>query len=162
VEKRLRRRGFGRPEIDAGSNTTGADTGETRPRTRFDVTVGGVTTSNLPKRIAILAVVRGLVAGGVTPKEIASVLDCRCGRLFRSAPGSLSGSELVRRLSSEAEHRSKTFDPTRFFCDDTEVIVASGHTYALSNQWGEDTERAVDTLLKASPTHNVNCRASRR
>jgi predicted transcriptional regulator len=162
VTRRLRRVGLAIDEADAGPNTTGDGTGEARPRTRFDVTVGEVTTHNLPKRIAILAVVRGLVAAGVLPKEIASVLHWRGSRLFRSAAGKLLRSELVQSASSEAENRGETFDPLHFFCEDTDLIFADGRTYAFSNQWGEDTQRAVDALLKAFPAHNVTCSASRQ
>ena len=106
---------------------------------------------------------RGLVAAGVMPKEIASVLYWRGSRLFRSAPGKLLRNELVQRLSMEAKNRGKTFDPTRFFCEDTDLIfVGGGHTYAFSSQWGADTELAVDALLKTFLNCNVTCRPTRQ
>lgn len=96
------------------------------------------------------------------PEQIASVLHWRGSRLFRSAAGKLSRSGLVESLSLEAERRGKSFDPLRFFCKDTELIFADGRTYAFSNQWGEDTQRAIDALLGAFPSHNVSCVVSKQ
>jgi len=162
VTRRVRRLSLTFGEADAGTNTTISDTLAARPHTRFDVTVGEVTTQNLPKRIALLAVVRGLVGSGVLPEQIADVLRWRGSRLLRSATGKLSASELVQILSSEAESRGRTFDSLRFFCKDTELIFADGRTWIFSNQWGEDTQRAIDALLKAFSTHNVTCNISRQ
>jgi hypothetical protein len=162
VTRRLRRLSLAIDEAGARSNYISAETREARPRTRFDVTVGGVTTRNLPKRIAILAVVRGLVASGVAPEEIAGVLHWRGSRLFRCAERKLSGRELVHILSSEAKNRGNTFDSLRFFCEDTELIYSGNSTYAFSNQWGEDTQRAIDALLGAFPSHNLTCSVSRQ
>ena len=143
-------------------SATSAQTRQTRSRTSFDVTVAGITTYGLSKRLAILAVVRGMVAAGVMPRQICSVLDWRGGRLFRSAIGKLSSSELVQSLSLEAQTRGKTFDPIRFFCKDSDLIFADGQTYSFSNQWGEDTEQAIDALLRVLPMRNVSCNPSRR
>ena len=162
VAWRLRRLGPAIDEAGTRSNNISTEPHEARSRTRFDVTVGGVTTRNLPKRIAILAVVRGLVASGITPEEIASVLHWRGSRLFRCAAGKLSGRELAQILASEAESRGNTFDSLRFFCEDTQLIFAGNNTYAFSNQWGEDTKRAIDDMVGAFPSHNVTCSVSRQ
>jgi len=130
----------------------------TRSRHSFDVTVAGITSRNLPKRTAMLTIVRGLVAAGTTPESVHSVLPWRGSRLFRSAPGKLARAEFVKTLTSDAPNRRKTFDPSRFFCDDTQLIYTNGRTYSFSNQWGDDTEQAMDVLLKAFPSHAVSCR----
>lgn len=134
---------------------------QTQSRNTFDVIVSGVTTPNLPKRTAMLTMVRGLVAAGITPEAIQSVLHWRGSRLFKSASGRLSGEEFVKTLTAEARMRGRAFDSKRFFCDEAQLIYASGRTYSFSNQWGDDTEQAIDALLKSFPSHAVSCDRTR-
>ena len=154
VAKRLQRLGIMAVGAVNGSGATGHDA---LPPARFDVTIGQVVTRNLPKRIAILTVVRGLVLAGVSPKEIESALHWRGSRRFRSAVGHLSSSELVSVLAAEDESRGKTFDPIRFFCEDGRLMFVHGRSYVFSSQWtGPDAKRGIETLAAAFPGHNVS------
>ena len=50
------------------------------------------------------------------------------------------------------------FDPSRFSCDDGELILANGRTYAVSNQWGGRMPASVEALLTAFPGKGISFR----
>jgi hypothetical protein len=134
----------------------GTGSGSRRDYTRYDVHVGARSYTGLPKRAAMLAVVRGLVAAGVPPSEIAAALPSLGSRLFRSAEGHLSSAEFVAAVTASRAAGGKTFDPIRFFCGDGDLIRHAGRTYTLSSQWGGWTQDALDRLLGAFPDRGIS------
>lgn len=115
-----------------------------RDFTRYRVqTVQGEVFSNLPKRRFIFNVVKEAIRQGLTPDDIANAVSWRRGNMFISAPGELSGSELLALCP--------TRDARRYFCGDSEVFHVDGNTYAMTNQWGLRTEEAVANILALLP-----------
>lgn len=124
--------------------------------TRYDIAApGGSVTRNLPKRVAMLVLVRALVASDVIPALIASALPSLGGRLFRSAPGHLDAKAFVAAVTAEQQRAGKTFDASRYFCADGEVLQVGGRTYALTNQWGGSTADSISALLAAFPDAGI-------
>lgn len=82
----------------------------------------------------------------ITPQIIAGAVPWREARIFISAAGRLSRNQL---LSAVPE-----MDPMRYFSNDDEVFHVDDKTYALTNQWGTDTEDAVKGILAVLPQNH--------
>ena len=143
-------------DTDAPSGRIAEGTGTKRDYTRYDVRVGARTYSALPKRVAVLTVVRALIDAGVQPSAIEAALSSLAPRLFRSADGQLSSVDFVAAVSELRAAQGKRFDSIRYFCADDELIYHGARTYALSSQWGGWTQDALDTLLRSFPTQGVS------
>jgi hypothetical protein len=111
--------------------------------TKYTVTVGDQVYESLPKRHAIFTIVKALCDSGVSPSDIASVLDWR-STLFYTAAGKLDSEAMVESL--EAQSASK-FAPRRWFTENADLIHSNGQTFCFSNQWGPHTARAMQMLL---------------
>jgi hypothetical protein len=59
--------------------------------------------------------------------------------------------------SVESRAQGRTFDATRFFCGEDDLIRKAGQTHALTNQWGAGTSEAMDRLLRAFADRGVAC-----
>lgn len=127
-----------------------------RDLTKYDVTRDGKVVAGLPKRQAILAVVKHLCDSGISPKQIVECITWRRNSLFWTIEGKLDSDEFVRR-ASDAKRNGRTFDPLRYFIAEEELIHADGHTYALTNQWGNRTFAAIQSLLTQFPDKQVSC-----
>jgi len=128
-----------------------------RDFTRYDVTVGGEVFRNLPKRWAILHVVRALCNGGVDPDEIGREITWKTNAL-RSIEGTLDSNAFQAALGATISSHGNKISPRRYFIGQDELIHANGKTYALTNQWGPSTTKAMDTLLQRFPTHHISYR----
>ncbi|MBC7605117.1 MAG: hypothetical protein H7255_20970 [Ramlibacter sp.] len=119
--------------------------------TKYEVTNSFGTSSGLPKRRFLFEVVREAVKRGITPEKINEAVPWRRASMFLKATGALSGGELMNQFSEK--------DPGRYFCDDEEVFHVDGTTYAMSNQWGANTEDAVKSVIRLLPDGAVSYRA---
>src|SRR4029079_6068971 len=106
------------PETETKASSDGVLGGGASPRdyTRYDVHVGARSYSALPKRIAMLTVVRGLVASGVSPSDTWAAVPTLGSRLFRSADGELSSADFVSAVTTLRAAHGKRFDAVRYFC----------------------------------------------
>ena len=108
--------------------------------------------SNLPKRRLVYKVVKLAIGLRLTPQEIARAVPWRESNMFISAPGNLSGDQLMEALPGR--------DRDRFFCNDDEVFHLDGKTYAMSKNWGTRTEEAVQNILGVlPPDHGISYEA---
>ncbi len=128
--------------------------------TKYDVTVNGTTHKRLSKRLAIFTIVRQLCDSGHSPEQIAATVPWYSNRMFGVVEGALSPDEFVESAKKKAEAEGKRFAPHRFYCSDEELILFDDKTYALSNQWGKRTQKAIELLLKAFSDVDIQCRAS--
>jgi len=130
-----------------------------RDYTRFIISTRQGVSSRLPKRRAILEVVKGLCSTGVSVVEIQKILQTQHGygpAVMRSAPGILDNKTFVAAIADEVRSGGRGFDPSRYFCGDEELMASDGRTYALTNQWGEGTLEAIDSLLQACPGQEIS------
>lgn len=112
-----------------------------RDLTRYDLTLGESTQSNLPKRRLILGVVGEAFRQGLPVDVVERAADWR-SNMFLSADGSLNATEFRTALSGRHD---------RYFTNEGELFHVGGRTYALSKMWGERTLTAVDNLLGRMP-----------
>ena len=130
-----------------------------RDYTKLIVTTPQGVRGPLPKRRAILEVVKGLISAGIPPLEIGRILQNhhRYGDwTLASAPDDLDRGGFIAAMAAEGRASGRTFDPVRFFCKDEELIRSGGRTYALTNQWGTQTIETIEALLKAFPDQGIS------
>jgi hypothetical protein len=131
-----------------------------RDYTRFTVITRDGARSNLPKRRAILEVVKGLVTAGAGIAEVRNVLEPthRYGsRVIRTLPGDLTSDEFITIAIAEDHSEGRTFLPDRYFCRNDELIQHDGYTSAVNNQWGLQTADAIRALISSFPDSGVSC-----
>ena len=121
-----------------------AQEGAYRDFTKYDLLVNGVSYPRLPKRRFIYHVVRAAIDRGMTPEEIAACVP------WRTMPSLflISNSDLTSTAFAEA---NADRDIPRWFADDSELFHLGDRTYALTKMWGENTEKAVKSILEALP-----------
>lgn len=119
-----------------------------RDRTKYNVILDGVASGPLHKRTAALRIVRHLCSRGRTPGDIQAANEERA-RLWLSVEGDANASEFVRRASAAAVAQGRSFDPTRWFCDEGQLIYSGGRTYALTSQGWTGNDPTIGLLAKA-------------
>ena len=122
-----------------------------RDFTKYEITNSIGTSTGLPKRRFMFEVVREAVKQGIPPEKIMEAVPLRRWTMFLSKPGTLSGGELMQQYPEK--------DPGRYFCDDEEVFQVNAHTYAMSNQWGANTEDAAKNVIQLLSKGSVSYRA---
>ena len=121
--------------------------------TRYDVTVGGETHSDQWKRNAILLVVKGLHDTGAQPSEVRELFrTLGRGSAFLVVDKETEDIDEFRTLASAVlEARGKTYDDRRWHTGPGDLMVSSGQTFALSNQWGQHWPKFMETLQQRYP-----------
>lgn len=121
-----------------------------RDLSKFDVTIFDHKHEALPKRIAVLTIIKHLCSRGVTPEEI---VPCIPGRstTFCSTDGIVPSSEFV--LTAKVDSGGIR----RYFCDDEDLIHSNGRTYAVASGWGNGTVEAIESILAKFPDKGVTC-----
>lgn len=126
--------------------------------TRYDVTLDGKMYPAEWKRNAIFLVCKHLCDEGHKPEEVSSLFEWRpSGSVWYWVLGNVGGAEFERLAAEKALSGGPSFNRTRWFCDDTELVHAGGSTYALSNQWGGPSwHRAMNALKDKYPEFNID------
>ena len=114
-----------------------------RDFTKYDLTVRGQVIPKLNKRKFVLQVVKEAVLQGMTPETISDLVPSRSTWLFIARPGQLNHDQFVEAATDESLER--------YFIDDEDLFHVAGKTYALTNQWGRQTEDTVRTILAKLP-----------
>ena len=130
--------------------------------TRYNVVVDDQVHPAQWKRNAILLAVKGIWGHGVSPDDIAKVIEeTGKGGLFKVVPEATKDPERFRTLAvvvTTAEGRQ--YKDSRWHTDTGDLLVYKGKTYALTNQWGRRKwlkamellqERFPDVGLQWSP-----------
>jgi len=122
-----------------------------RDLTRFDVKVAGQRYPSQSKRWMMFRVISLALKGGATPQQLAEAISWKKNRLFEEFDGHLNPEEVQREImkndSGGAVPRSK-----RYFCNDGELFYYDDKTFVLTNQWGDRTLEAIDSLKKTFPS----------
>lgn len=134
-------------------STEGKTPGQSsRDLTKFDVTLDGVTSESLPKRQAMLKVVKHLAEKGVPPDEIAKAVPWR-STMFCAMEGTVNNKTFLKEMEAKIFSSGKL----RYFCGDDELIHSDGKTFAVSNWWGKRTAEAIQNIIERFPEKGVQC-----
>ena len=130
--------------------------GRRGPRAKYFVKVGDeVVGASLSKRDTVMAIVRAVVNAGHSPAKINSLVKdmlARSTSMFEVIDEVVSAKEFKARITDEVSADKAN----RFCCEsDGDLFVHDGKTYALSNQWGRDTDVTMNELLAACKNTNV-------
>lgn len=121
-----------------------------RDNTKYRVTVNDQIYEDLPKRRAVLRIVKSIVEAGISPETLQS--DITWKYLYFRASGQLSGEQIEAAILAEGKTESK-----RYFTLDSELVYFGGATYAISNQWGPRTMEAVEKMVSHCPNTPIHC-----
>jgi hypothetical protein len=117
-----------------------------RDWTSYVITTPHDRSDPLRKRRAVLAMVTGLHAAGVTAEQLANTLpDSR----FVSVEGKLEGEQLADALT--AAYPAYRENLGRWFLEEPLHDNASGRTWVLSKRWGTNTEQTLEHLKTLAP-----------
>jgi hypothetical protein len=118
--------------------------------TQYDLTIGGHSFTQLPKRRLIYRVVRYMVEEAhQSPEEIAQIIGRSSA--WVSLPDTHNSDSFLAGLESQAVNGGPKIDANRFFKNDDELLHVNGRTYAFTKMWGTNTLAAVEALRNAHP-----------
>ena len=112
---------------------------------KFSLSVDGNEINGLNKRNLMFMMVRAIIQDGVKPEQIQDDLIDIKKNLFVSFEGSLSKSEFKREVM-KSDKRGAVPKFKRYFCDKEQLFYCDNRTFALTNQWGNDTVNAANKL----------------
>ena len=130
-----------------------------RDLTKYDVTIAGEHYPARNKRRMMFHLVSGILANGGTAQQVTEAIPWRKNRLFEVFEGNLSAEEVYERLM-RADVGGQLPRAKRYFCNDGEQFHADARTYVLSNQWGNRTREAADSLAEAFPHLKIEIKPS--
>lgn len=121
-----------------------------RDNTKYRVTVNDQIYEDLPKRRAVLRIVKSIVEAGISPETLQS--DITWKYLYFRASGQLSGEQIEAAILAEGRTEAK-----RYFTLDSELVFYGEATYAISNQWGPRTLDAIEKMVAHCPNTSIHC-----
>jgi hypothetical protein len=115
----------------------------TRDWTRYDLTIGQTTLTNLPKRRLIYEVVAEAIKRGVSPSAVSAAVPWKENSMFVSVYGAADESAFSNAFPEGALHR--------YYANENDLFRVGDRTYAFTTQWGNRTLEAVGNLLSVMP-----------
>lgn len=129
---------------------------DTRDWTSYDVILGGRKISGLRKRHAIYQTFRYLVEQGVAPEKVAEHLGRSIDRTLVSVNGEVNATDFYLLAQEKRQKMGRSFDRSRFFCGEEELLHFEKRTYAFINQWGGSKWlQAMKNLRDAFPDQEI-------
>ncbi len=95
-------------------------------------------------------IVSEIIAHGASPDRILEAIPWRKNRVFKVFDGECDEGQVHALLMAD-DPGGKVPRTKRFFCHEGEFFIFDGKTYVLSNQWGNQTVDAVETLAAMFP-----------
>jgi hypothetical protein len=127
----------------------------TRNFTRYDLTIGTMTRTQLPKRELAYWVAREAVQRGATPEQICDWVSWKRNYLWAVADGEVN-QEVFLQTASSFPNSSRAFDKKRYYTPDDKLIHFGGRTFAFSNQWGGETLKGVDLIINGISAADIS------
>jgi len=129
---------------------------DSRDLTSYDVMLGARQLTGLRKRHAIYQTFRYLVENGIAPEKVAEHCGRRANRALVSVDSEVDAQSFYHLAKEARAEEGRSFDPTRYFCGDADLVHFGGRTYAFLNQWGGTTwMEAMVNLRDAFPDQRI-------
>ena len=121
-----------------------------RDFTRFIVSHGDHRTVPLPKRRAMLEIIRTLVSQGHSPEELQELF---AANRFLVADGTLRSEEEFagKPVVTVRDQSPVEFNSQRYFTAEDELLHFGGKTYVFSHQWGSKTRETMKKIFDRFP-----------
>ena len=113
--------------------------------TKYNLVIDGVVHERLPKRRLVHETVKACIAAGATPEQLAEHMPRGMGR-WLCVDGEHDAESFLDAIANLKTPRGGIYEPRRYFCDDSELFIQDGKTYALNNQWGRKAPQVAKTL----------------
>lgn len=123
----------------------------TRDYTKYSISTSTGTTEPLAKRRAVCHVVMALHNLGINAQEINGVLP---DHKFIVVEGELEDDDLIEAFIERYPAGKDGWNLRRWFYDSP--IHEDGQTWVLSNQWGVNTEDALQALITLAPNADIS------
>lgn len=120
----------------------------THSLTRYDLTIDGITLTRLTKRELAYWVAREAIKRGAKPEQICDALTWRRTNTWAFSDGEVNQQVFIQTARVFPDWSKARFDYKRYFTVDDKLIHLDQKTFALSNQWGERTLKAVDLIIQ--------------
>lgn len=120
-----------------------------RDYTKYDVRVGEVLYARQSKRNAMYRVLRGVVDEGASVATLATQADLKWA--FLGLEGTLDRAAFTQR----AVESRRTFDPSRWFVEDEQIVHQDGRSWVLTNQWGGNVTEVMRRFVQSVPNSKV-------
>lgn len=128
-----------------------------QPREKYEVSIDGITSSDLTKRESIHFLCTNLCNKGVSPERIAEVIGMKIDTLWRFVEGDVGHDDFVVLAQAKYSEIGRAFDEGRYFCFDDQLIHFDGNTYAFWGNWGDpDWSQSMDQLLSEFDDFDIN------
>lgn len=125
-----------------------------RDLTPFVVIHGGIRTAPLPKRRAMLEIVRILIGKGNSPAVLQDEIFQQ--NRFLVVDGIVHTEADFLRVHVKALKEGSAVSTGRYFTADADLLHHGGHTYAFSHQWGSKTRDTMKHLLDRYPDLDIS------
>lgn len=127
-----------------------------RDYSKFDLTLNGVKHTGLNKRETMILTMKNCVENGISPMELME---------FTGKSKWLWVNKICKSSTEfETEYRStnqRKYDQSRWFNDDSELLVHNEKTYVFSNQHGKGTGKLVNDIFAKFPELNATAEKKR-
>lgn len=124
-----------------------------RDYSKFDLTFNGVKHSNLNKRETMILTMKMCVKNGISPTELMEFTGKSRWLWVNKVCQSSVEFETEYRASNQ-----RKYDPSRWFNDDSELLVHNEKTYVFSNQHGKGTGKLVNDIFAKYPKLNATAK----
>ena len=126
--------------------------------TKFDVFVNGQKIHQAQnKRRMMFHVISYILKNGGTPEKVAEAVPWKRKTLFKVSEGKLN-TEQVREEIMKNDPGGQIPRAERYFIDNDELFYLDGKTYVLTNQWGTNTAKSVQSLSEMFPDLKIEIR----
>ena len=124
--------------------------GSQRDYSKFDLTINGVKHTSLNKRETMILTMKKCVENGISPIQLMEFTGKSRWLWVNKVCQSSAEFETEYRASNQ-----RKYDPSRWFNDDSELLVHNEKTYIFSNQHGKGTGKLVNDIFTKYPELNA-------
>ena len=121
-----------------------------RDYSKFDLTFNGVKHTNLNKRETMILTMKECVKNGISPTALMEFTGKSRWLWVDKVCQSSTEFETEYRATNQ-----RKYDPSRWFNDDSELLVHNEKTYVFSNQHGKGTGKLVNDIFAKYPELNA-------
>jgi hypothetical protein len=122
---------------------------------KYDLTIGENTYQHLTKRALGFRILHATVSSGISPEELSQHLGKTVSSWLITLDGTLNVADFAAR-AAKLSTKFGTYQLSRFFCGDEDLIRLNGKTYAITNQWSINQVPALRAIAESYPELKIS------